>query len=247
MNDEGGEQKQDSASRTWIKHVSWLSFPTEYGNCYKCIWFRSEPSMGSWRLKCFFMVKKSRKRSFWSSERKEGLLVGEEAEKEEWRYPVWSAVTWARPTIREEARWWWPGAGDEPSANLSLVTGSPLLLWLADGDHSRWQMRRHLLTPPADNDGHYFMSSEATSWAATEEPRQGPGPWSLHRLAQTLQQYKTITSVKYSCQHTLWFWWNVQSLDMSVTESRNLARPKNLSQAAINSSAEKRTVGELWL
>ena len=108
MNDEGGEQKQDSASRTWLKHVSWLSFPTEYGNCYKCIWFRSEPSMGSWRLKCFFMVKKSRKRSFWSSERKEGLLVGEEAEKEEWRYPVWSAATWAARQLERKQ-----GDGDQ--------------------------------------------------------------------------------------------------------------------------------------
>ena len=41
----------------------------------------SPPWVADGRLKCFFMVKKSKKRSFWSSERREGLLVEEEAEK----------------------------------------------------------------------------------------------------------------------------------------------------------------------
>lgn len=92
-------------------------------------------------------------------------------------------------------------ADEETPADTALLTIMVIILWAVRPRHER-----------------------------TQGPRQGPAPRSSHRLAPTLQQTKhsdeTITTVKYSCQHTLWFWWNVQSLDMRLTESRNLARQK---------------------
>ena len=74
-----GEQKQDSASRTYLKHLGGTSFPTEYGNCYKCVWIKSEPpwvadvlSVSSWS--------RSQRNGHFRVQRGRRVTVGEEAE-----------------------------------------------------------------------------------------------------------------------------------------------------------------------